>query len=408
MKKWIFGLVLLLSATSVEAFSANPPKPGSECPKQGITKISQGKKYTCVKRAKKFSWNKGVPFKRANQVVSLAGSTVPTPSPAPTSDSATSSGQSETISTSSFAPPQTPTSFDDLIENYEGISYAAWLKSREKIRQSTSMAPQLKLKLGPTTSLTYTTPEIPYDNVWRLYSNFKFSPDPILLAFNFEDRDWAITESERLLPGTIYADWMRNLVCATKERCGGGGAFRDQAGRTVVVIGVGSQNLNSRVGTLEAHEFTHVVQLMQMSSTNPWPHKDPWPPTWYWEGQATFTQSISMFTESFEAYLANRKTSVNLQQNSLYTAEYLENYFQINPPNSWYQSYDSWRQYDLGSLFVEVLIALKGPDAPMEIWTYANTGMGFAQAFEKVFNISFKTALPIISKAIQLQIQSGK
>jgi hypothetical protein len=40
----------------------------------------------------------------------------------------------------------------------------------------------------------------------------------------------------------------------------------------------------------------------------------------------------------------------------------------------------------------------------MEIWRLVGTGLTFNAAFEKVYEISFDKALPIISKAIALDL----
>jgi hypothetical protein len=40
----------------------------------------------------------------------------------------------------------------------------------------------------------------------------------------------------------------------------------------------------------------------------------------------------------------------------------------------------------------------------MEVWKQCGTGMMFVDAFEKVYGISFEKALPIMSKAIALQL----
>jgi hypothetical protein len=50
------GLLLLSSAPSI---SANSPKPGSACSKQGVSSVSQGKKFICIKSGKKLVWDKG-------------------------------------------------------------------------------------------------------------------------------------------------------------------------------------------------------------------------------------------------------------------------------------------------------------------------------------------------------------
>jgi hypothetical protein len=55
-------------------------------------------------------------------------------------------------------------------------------------------------------------------------------------------------------------------------------------------------------------------------------------------------------------------------------------------------------------MLVQVLTAIKGPASTMEVWKQCGTGMMFVDAFEKVYGISFEKALPIISKAIALQL----
>jgi hypothetical protein len=53
---------------------------------------------------------------------------------------------------------------------------------------------------------------------------------------------------------------------------------------------------------------------------------------------------------------------------------------------------------------VEVLTAIKGPAATMEIWKLMGTGQTFNAAFEKVYGTSFNKTLPIIAKAIALDL----
>lgn len=77
MRVRVIGLAVTLSLSLFPAYSATPPKAGSVCSKQGLTKTYQGKKYTCFKSGKKLVWNKGVAIKTA--------APTPTPTPTPTS-----------------------------------------------------------------------------------------------------------------------------------------------------------------------------------------------------------------------------------------------------------------------------------------------------------------------------------
>ena len=101
MNKRVIGFLSILSLSlSTLLMPANAAaKAGAKCTKAGITSVAAGKTFTCVKSGKKLVWNKGV------KVVAVM--------------------------------PKAPTSFDDLVQNYEGIAYAAWSKSRAKILAST-------------------------------------------------------------------------------------------------------------------------------------------------------------------------------------------------------------------------------------------------------------------------------
>jgi hypothetical protein len=55
-------------------------------------------------------------------------------------------------------------------------------------------------------------------------------------------------------------------------------------------------------------------------------------------------------------------------------------------------------------MFVEILTALKGPNSTMEMWRIASTGVDFKTAFERVYGMPFDKALPIMAKAIALEL----
>jgi hypothetical protein len=302
--------------------------------------------------------------------------------------------------------PKAPTSFDDLIENYQGISYAAWSKSRDKIQKSAKTDLALNMAIGPNTTLTYKDPKTAIDLVTRLYAGFIQPAEIYFLAFNFQDRDWAVTQMDTIIP-TAGSQWIMETACRTKETCWGGGAFYNGSNRFLIVETMGAINSNTISGTLEAHEFTHIVQQMNMKNARPAREfvYDPWPPTWYWEGQANFTQHATIYSESFSSYTRERRnTSNEIFNNPKFNSTHIQNYFVFNAPSDWQKNYDRWRQYDLGAMFVEILVALKGPDASMEMWRIASTGVNFDVAFERVYGLSFATALPIMAKAIALQL----
>jgi hypothetical protein len=378
--------------------NAAAPKAGAKCTKKNATANSGGKLFTCIQSGKNLVWNKGVVIKKVPAS--------PTPSPTAAISSPPTPTPSSTPTPSAPLIPKAPTSFDDLIQNYEGIAYAAWEKSRAKILESTKADISLKLVLGPNTQLTYKEPQTAIDLITRLFAGYTSPAEIYFLAFNYADRDWAMNEMESILPNA-GSPWIKNTACATKETCWGGGAFSNSQGKYLIVETMGNFDTNHTSGSLEAHEFTHIVQQMTFKKGRP-PAKylfDPWPPTWYWEGQAHFAQHASVYFESFDKYMRERRaTALDLYRDPVFNSQHIQNYFVFNAPEDWQKNYEQWHQYDLGAMFVEILTALKGPDSTMEMWRITGTGVNFPVAFERVYGVSFEKALPIMAKAIALQL----
>ena len=369
---WLAAVVLILSSTPSIAQAATPAiKQGDNCTKLGTTIVQNGYKFFCIKNSSKLSWSKGVAFVEPVRIIKY---------------------------------PDAPTSFDDLIANYKGISYAAWSKSSAAITAANDTAPAYKTLTGPNTVLAFKNPASVFELVSRLYSGYKTATSFTVLSFSYDDRDWAQEQMRLLQPKSTY-QWITQSACATRATCWGGGVFTDDKANVLLVLTTEILDDNHTNGTLEAHEFTHVVQQSQIGSTQAWPTTGTWPPTWYLEGQAEFSQNAAIFYKSFDLYTKNRRSvSEAIFNDSTITSTWIQEYFVVNPPSSWFSKYESWRQYDLGGMLIEVLTALKGPSSTMEIWKLAGSGLKFNDAFEKVYGLSFDKALPIISKAIALEL----
>ena len=361
MKSRMICLALLapIIALSIPTTATAAVKAGAKCQKVGVKSVVGAKTFTCIKAGKKLVWNKGV------RVVAVI--------------------------------PKAPTSFDDLVQNYEGIAYAAWSKSNAAITAATDVAPLFKALTGPNTTLAFKNPASAYDLVARLYSGYKSTSAMTVLSFSYDDREWAQEQMKQLQPKSTW-QWITETACATRAKCWGGGMFSDEKANGLLVITTEVLDNNHLSGTLDAHEYLHAIQQNQMGRPTVWPEPSDWPPAWYREGQATFAQNASIYYQSFDLYLKNRKSiSTELYRDSTITSEWIQEFFVTNQPSSWFN-------YDLGAMLVEVLTALKGPGSTMEIWKLMGTGSNFESAFEKVYGISFAKALPIISKAIALQL----
>jgi hypothetical protein len=232
----------------------------------------------------------------------------------------------------------------------------------------------------------------------------------VLLAFGFQDRDWAITKMEQIVPSAASA-WIKDVACPSADNCIGGGSFHNLSNKTsliVITTGIDPNNVsNTTSGTFEAHEYTHSIQQSSADALRPGVNllKSPWPPNWYWEGLANFSQHAAIYSDSFEKYSQFRKqASDGIFYNPTWNAKYIEGYFQTNLTNEWDSKYPRWRQYDLGAMLVEILVAIKGPDSVMQVFSQSVKGDGFESAFQRIYGSSFQSVLPTISRTIALQL----
>ena len=141
-------LVLVLPLVLVASNSYAAVKPGSVCKKVGQISTVSGKKYTCVKKGKALVWDKGVVVKAAPAKVP-APAPVPAPSPSPSPSIATPTPSP----TPTFIPPARPTSFSDLLEKVDGISYWAWATSSEKVKNASEPSIEVEALFGPNTPM---------------------------------------------------------------------------------------------------------------------------------------------------------------------------------------------------------------------------------------------------------------
>lgn len=352
---------LLISAVPITGANA-AVKAGSICTKLNSSTSSAGARYICVKSGKKLVWK------------------------------------------AASVQPAAPTSFDNLVANYKGISYAAWNSASTAIKSSTAVSPAYKSITGPNTKLIIKNPATVFDLIARMYTGYTSSKDFSVIAYGYEDRDWAQAQLKSLQPNSFYT-WVTDTGCVTRETCWGGSVFTDDSGNQVLITTTEVADENHTSGTLQAHEYTHVVQQNQMRRPQPWPPNDSYPPVWLHEGGAQFSQNAAIYYQSFEKYsLSRREASENIFRDSKITSDWIQEYLEPSPGLAWIKKYDRWTMFVMGAMVVEILVALKGPEPTMEIWKLCGTGMKFSDAFEKVYGISYEKALPTISKAIALEL----
>jgi hypothetical protein len=321
-------------------------------------------------------------------------------------DSQVSSG-----ATPSATPiPPEPTSLEELTINSTPVAYWAWKKSSLKILNSTSTAKVAFVEIGPNTAPDYLTPQVAIDLTSRLYSDHKQSQDLSYIYYEYEDTAWAQKKLNAFL-GVNIQDWQKKQAqnsCMSKQDCRGAVAITHSekpAGIVLVTASAdGKNDVNHTSGTLEAHEYAHIIQdelqgryLGQV-------------PRWQAEGEAMFAQAAAIHHLDFSEYNLERQRIIKgLISNREISQSWLVDF--ISPASGlikWqaWDKYDSWRVYDVGMLVTEILTSLKGPESTMRLSAEVGKGVSYQMAFEKIYGLTWKSAVPMLAKIIYSEINS--
>jgi hypothetical protein len=169
----------------------------------------------------------------------------------------------------------------------------------------------------------------------------------------------------------------------------------------------GTTDPNHTSGTLEAHEYMHVVQVGSFFGT---PQQGQamtgikaFTPWWFAEGGATLSQSAAIYANSFPKYSKERKIGSRTfleNRDKKYTEKWLLNFIKPTDKKVWSDPDTAFHIYDIGGLICEIFTAIKGPAINIQIYEDISDGMTFEQSFEKHFGQSWDSAVPLIAKSI--------
>jgi hypothetical protein len=389
----------------VLALAVNAPassaavKPGAACKKIGQVSTSASMKFTCIKSGSKYIWSKGVKITKPKPTPVALPTTAPTPVALPT-----------TAPTPVALP--TPTSFENLYEARRGIRFTSWKRHAETIKVNKSKVGKLEIYTGPNTKAYFEDIPAAISLVSRAFPNWSEPARTIILRFKFLDVQWADTTLRQLLSPLDYEQLnntengrlVSNQCDEVTKNCIGAMQQTTRSGTAISVIlqGVpnsdnsnplaGKSRLNS--GMLEVHEYFHAVQRIPiMGKTQVWPH------AWFREGGAFWVQTATINFDDYTGHTNFLSAScfndcLKLSQADI--AEYLstasENYV---PPK-----FQGWLAYSLGSHVAEALVAIKGPDILVEMYSEMSKDISFAAAFKNIFGVDWNYAIPILAKTI--------
>jgi len=373
---------IALLAMSITIPSSNAAiKSGSVCKKAGITIIDSGLKYTCVKQGKKLVWNKVVVAK------------TPTPSPKPTTSP---------TSTHTFIEPVKATSFSNLIENSDGLTYWAWKLVQERMSNLGKANVEFNIEVGPNTKLNFENPRQAFQDTANFYSSFDQVSKYYAVFFDYTDLQWAI-DTDIKFSSNPRPDEIRKS-CQIFSLCNGGNAYIDNRLNGFTYIASSSMFSHEKIrklGIVEAHEYFHTIQFLPLIKAQQNGKTVIWPPDWLTEGSAQWL-STSMYFKKFEDLISYQKID---SENDLYRKKFstndVLNVLKINNVGS----NNGWLAYNIGAKAIEALVVLKGVDVVLDFYVDAANGASFETSFKKFFGISWDSAKPILASAISKKYQ---
>ena len=394
-------LVAIVAGSLVITNSAyGAVKQGSSCKKAGTTSTVNGLKYTCVKSGKKLVWGKGV--KVSFPTPTPTPSATPIPSPTPTA-----------TPTPTAEPIVPPTSFEDLFEKRKGISLAAWQKSSEIIKSSKNKAGTLEIFTGPNTKPEFDDYPTPVGLVSRLFPARSEYQRTIVIRFAYVDIEWAETTLRSKLTTEELNQLNRNeggraisgRCDSSRNNCNGAMQQSTMTGISLIIQGVqnpGSQyDVRFKSGMLEAHEYFHSLQRIPiMGKTETWPH------AWFREGSAEWVQNMSVNYLNYESYKDFLRADCRNSCRNLSEADIVE-FLEKSKENFTPSNFDQFFNYSLGSRFIEVLVALKGPDTLIGMYEEMGKKLTFDQAFKNVYGVEWSYAIPILAKTVYTNLKEG-
>ena len=178
MKKLL--LVFLVSVLILPVSNSwSAVKPGLICKKVGLTSISSGIKYTCIKSGKKLVWNKGV----------RVASTPSKPESSPTPNSSTSPAPTPTPSPTPTPKPLTVSERWDATGSNALNVFRKWGTSKEIDTPKTKIEYQFSTGFWPEVQTEF---KKRFDSVVAYFDRYTNIEIPVYFsAGTYKDLDWA-------------------------------------------------------------------------------------------------------------------------------------------------------------------------------------------------------------------------
>ena len=323
------GLILLLALGISERAQA-AAKAGTTCQKISTTQTVGNIKFTCIKSGSKLVWNKGVQIVR---------SSAPTPMPSQTPSNI------QSIKPNPFAS----TPFPDEFTRAEMVD--AMFKSFDEFIMRKPNVNSYKLVIDP-----------------------EFQNDSAAITRMVKDI-YAVLPFPTGYPTTVVILSSDKVLIekSVKENGFGKEGFQEAGYHCLNCAGYGWATTSNPLSSVTPHEMFHVWQkaaYKRDSDNNLDPNNSINPPVWMDEGGADF------FAEAFYSKVSGNYQVPKLRWEPLHLKDYVT------------RDKDRSLPYSLGRLAGEYIVASKGMDSFLAIYSNVGKGQDFPTAFENAVGLS--------------------
>jgi hypothetical protein len=302
-----------------------------------------------------------------------------------------------------------PTSFANLESNYKGIPDAVWANAKKLLDQPLSAPIKVEVEKGPSTKILYNYSEIEYgiSRANQLGASFPRQSKFFVIAFNFQDRDWAKARLNTFdSPFTLndtFADQV-SVACASESECDGAFGNISLDSGLITQASSGAPNyVNQNISTTRSHYAHEATHTIQKSIYKKYGLKNFSIPCWFSEGQPQVVGQASA-SENLASYSVNRYNWLRPPLRGLpdFSEASINKFFDLQHQ----QPCDAASRqhiYDIGFIAVEALVSIGGISSTFEVLDKYASGMTFDQAFENVYGISWVSAKPILARVVSKQ-----
>ena len=422
----------LMIGSTVSSVSAAAPKVGSACKKIGTLFDTPGTRYVCNKEGKKLVWRLWNPGASQNTSSSTSTAPAPTQSAAPTK-----------IEVKAPIPITLPVAqsgaitFTNGAAEFAKIPETAWNNIQSAVAANENVKIPMTIYIGPNTNTTEALMTPAINREFKMFNGFNLPPTYTAVTYSAKDEPWAEkkwveigTKAKFQNDPTHYINHMHdtcNIENNVVTECYGG-YTTTIPGTDAAYVFYGVQNgdfwsaTSNNLGSMTevAHELTHTIQFAQYAKVpvhagdntkSDTAHRAY--PCWFQEGQANaigiplFITSLSAFSDvrdynitrgtggrstsladysaaSFTKFLTGQKLSNGPENAGCY-----------NPSNGDYQL-----GYSVGYAATEALVAIGGPQSTMALISRTADGDTWAEAFEKVYGISWTEGATALGKIL--------